>query len=136
VPPADCCAPQPLRLAPVEGKVLINAQITDRYHTRAASSTIQGIRAAVGKVDGAHALVGGQTAINYDIQQASRHDRNLIIPIVLVVIFVSLAEIGFAVAFSVLLDTIVVRSILVPARSHDIGRRIWWRPSTLARGAE
>ncbi|MDT4945087.1 MAG: putative drug exporter of the superfamily [Pseudonocardiales bacterium] len=248
-PPAAGCAPQQLRLGAVDGKVLINAQITDRYDTRAASTTIQGIRAAVGTVEGAHALVGGQTAINYDIQQASRHDRNLIIPIVLVVIFVvlalllraliapllliatvvlsftatlgvsavvfnhlfhfadadpsfplfafiflvalgidyniflmtrvreetlkygtrdgvlrglavtggvitsagvvlaatftvlgvlplvSLAEIGFAVAFGVLLDTIVVRSILVPALSHDIGRRIWW-PSTLARGAE
>ncbi len=40
------------------------------------------------------------------------------------------AQIGFVVAFGVLLDTIVVRSILVPALSYDIGRRIWW-PSTL-----
>jgi RND superfamily putative drug exporter len=35
----------------------------------------------------------------------------------------------------VLLDTILVRSILVPALSHDIGRRIWW-PSRLASAAE
>ncbi|MFF0815148.1 MMPL family transporter [Rhodococcus sp. NPDC003318] len=46
---------------------------------------------------------------------------------------VFLAEVGFAVAFGVLLDTIVVRSILVPALAHDIGRRIWW-PSELSRG--
>lgn len=45
---------------------------------------------------------------------------------------VFLAEVGFAVAFGVLLDTIVVRSILVPALAHDIGRAIWW-PSALAR---
>jgi len=48
---------------------------------------------------------------------------------------VFLAELGFAVAFGVLLDTIVVRSILVPALSHDIGKRIWW-PSKLAQGAD
>jgi RND superfamily putative drug exporter len=40
---------------------------------------------------------------------------------------------GVAVAVGVLLDTIVVRSLLVPALAHDIGNPIWW-PSRLARG--
>jgi putative drug exporter of the RND superfamily len=44
---------------------------------------------------------------------------------------VALAEIAFAVAFGVLLDTLVVRSILVPALVHIIGPKIWW-PSKLA----
>ncbi len=42
-----------------------------------------------------------------------------------------LAQIAFLVAFGVLLDTIVVRSILVPALTLHIGPRIWW-PSKLA----
>ncbi len=41
-----------------------------------------------------------------------------------------LAQIAFIVAFGVLLDTIVVRSLLVPALSYDIGPAIWW-PSRL-----
>src|SRR5262249_49089282 len=39
-------------------------------------------------------------------------------------------EIGFAVAFGILLDTIVVRSVLVTALNLDVGRWMWW-PSRL-----
>jgi RND superfamily putative drug exporter len=44
-----------------------------------------------------------------------------------------LVQISFIVAFGVLVDTILVRSLLVPALSHDVGRFIWW-PSKLGRG--
>ncbi|MFJ5834688.1 MMPL family transporter [Streptomyces sp. NPDC093089] len=43
-----------------------------------------------------------------------------------------LVQIAFIVAFGVLLDTLVVRSLLVPALVIDIGPRAWW-PSALAR---
>ena len=45
---------------------------------------------------------------------------------------VALTQIGITVAFGVLLDTFVVRSILVPALTFDLSDRIWW-PSRLAR---
>ncbi|WP_411284396.1 MMPL family transporter [Lapillicoccus sp.] len=43
-----------------------------------------------------------------------------------------LVQIAFIVAFGVLLDTIVVRSLLVPALAHDLGDLVWW-PSRLWR---
>lgn len=54
--------------------------------------------------------------------------------VVLAVTFASLAvvpilflvEIAFIVAFGVLLDTIIVRSLIVPALTYDIGKYIWW----------
>ena len=212
-------------------------------------ATTGALREAVAKVIGAGALVGGTAGAQYDVQQASRHDRRVIIPIVLVVItlilalllrsllapllligtvvlsfgatlgvcaivfnhvfkfagadssfplfafvflvavgidyniflmtrvreesmkegtrdgtlhalavtgavitsagvvlaatfsvlgilpLVFLAEIGFAVAFGVLLDTIIVRSLLVPALVHRMGKVVWW-PSRLARDPE
>jgi putative drug exporter of the RND superfamily len=47
-----------------------------------------------------------------------------------------LAQIAFIVAFGVLLDTFVVRSLLVPALSYDIGRAIWWPSKLWRNGAE
>ncbi|NUV76272.1 MMPL family transporter [Streptomyces fungicidicus] len=46
-----------------------------------------------------------------------------------------LAQIAFIVAFGVLLDTLVVRSLLVPALVRDIGPASWW-PGALSRRAE
>jgi RND superfamily putative drug exporter len=248
-PPAGAtsgCAPPALQVTPRDGDTLINATLTASYDTPTAYQTIKDIRSSVDTIDGADALVGGQSAVNLDVQDASRHDRNLIIPLVLLVILivlglvlraliapliliatvvlsftaalgvsaiafnhifhfknadpafplfafvflvalgidyniflmtrvreealqygtrqgiirglavtggvitsagivlaatfvvlgvlpiVFLAEIGFTVAFGVLLDTVVVRSILVPALSYDIGKKIWW-PSKLSK---
>lgn len=46
-----------------------------------------------------------------------------------------LAQLAFIVAFGVLLDTFLVRSLLIPALTYDIGKKIWW-PGKLARGRD
>ncbi|RVW02507.1 MMPL family transporter [Rhodococcus spongiicola] len=243
------CPPAALNVDPIDGRTVINAELADSYDSPEALQTVQRLRDTLHALPGADALVGGTSAATLDVQIASVHDRNLIIPIVLVVIFVVLAlllralltpliliatvvlsfaatlgvsglfftyvfnfpgadqsfplyafvflvalgidyniflmtrvreetqtrgtragvlrgltvtggvitsagivlaatfavlgvlplvflaQIGFAVAFGVLLDTIVVRSVLVPALSHDIGKPIWW-PSRLARAQD
>ena len=229
----------------VAGHAFLEATLTSKPDSQAGYATIDRVRAAVRAVPGADAKVGGNTAVNLDVERASAHDRNLIIPLILVVVFVilglllraiiaplmliatvvlsfaaalgvsslffnhvfdftgadtsfplfvfvflvalgidyniflmtrvreetkrhdarrgaliglaatggvitsagavlagtfaalgtlpvtALAEIGFAVAFGVLLDTIIVRSVLVTALTLDIGRHMWW-PSALA----
>jgi RND superfamily putative drug exporter len=244
------CAPPQYQVPTRDGKTLVDATLTSGYDSGAAYDSVNEIRDAVGKISGADALVGGQSAVNVDIQTASHHDNNLIIPIVLAVILVVLAivlralvvpliligtvvlsfaaslgvsavvfnhvfhfanadpgfplfafvflvalgidyniflmtrvreeavehgtrqglirgltvtggvitsaglvlaatftvlgvlpivafaEVGFTVAFGVLLDTIVVRSILVPALGHEIGKKIWWPSRLAAAGAD
>jgi RND superfamily putative drug exporter len=48
---------------------------------------------------------------------------------------VALTEIGFTIAVGVLIDTLLVRSLLVPALVLEIGDRVWL-PSSLARPAK
>jgi RND superfamily putative drug exporter len=52
---------------------------------------------------------------------------------------VALTQIGITVALGVLLDTFVVRSLLVPAATFSLGERTWWptrmRRATRAAGS-
>jgi RND superfamily putative drug exporter len=233
----------------VEGLAAIDITFQAVEESSKQQTFIEDLRDNVREVDGAEALVGGNAAANYDVQQSSRRDRVVIIPIILVVItlilmlllrsilapimllatvvlsfgaalgasayvfnylfdfpgadssfplfafvflvalgidyniflmtrvreesiklgthegvikalavtggvitsagivlaatfavlgvlpLVFLAQLGFAVAFGVLLDTLLVRSVLVPALSLEFGKKIWW-PSKLAKQAD
>ena len=228
------------------GYAYLEGTLTAPPDSQAAYDTIDRVRSAVHALPGANAEAGGVTAVNLDVKRAVAHDRNLIIPLILVVVFIVLAlllraligplvligtvvlsfaaalgvsafffnhvfgfggadtsfplfvfvflvalgidyniflmtrvreeaikrdarhgaivglaatggvitsagfvlagtfavlatipstqltEIGFAVAFGILLDTIVVRSVLVTALNLDLGRWMWW-PSRLSR---
>lgn len=74
----------------VEGKVLLNAILEIPADSSEAKRLIPTIRDEVKKVDGS-ALIGGQTAIGFDIDQSSRRDNQVIIPIVLLLIAIILA---------------------------------------------
>ncbi|MEU4730592.1 MMPL family transporter [Streptomyces sp. NPDC023588] len=235
--------------APGTGRVRIDATLEDAADSDAAKETVGRLRAAVHAVPQARALVGGYTAQQYDTQRTAQQDRDLIVPVVLVIILAILvlllrsfpvplllvatvalnylatlgvaalvfrhafgfsgtdasvplygfvflvalgvdyniflmsrvreesllhgpregvlrgltatggvitsagvvlaatfaaliviplaflAQIAFIVAFGVLLDTLLVRSVLVPALVLDIGPRAWW-PGSLSRAAD
>jgi putative drug exporter of the RND superfamily len=78
----------------------------------AAMSTVDRVRAAIHQVPDADALAGGQSAILHDTAQANEHDRNLIIPLVLVVVFLILAGLLRSLVAPVLLVGTVVLSFL------------------------
>ncbi|MFF5991178.1 MMPL family transporter [Prauserella flavalba] len=75
-------------------------------------ATLVDVRDAVHAVPGADALAGGQAALLYDTAQANTHDRNLIIPLVLVVVFCILAVLLRALLAPLVLIATVVLSFL------------------------
>jgi RND superfamily putative drug exporter len=72
-------------------------------------------------------IVTGGVITSAGVVLAATFSALAVLPLVILV------ELGVAVAVGVLLDTIIVRSLLVPALAHDIGDPIWW-PSRLSRG--
>jgi RND superfamily putative drug exporter len=94
----------------VNGLVQLNATLADPADGEAAIGTVQRLRAAVHAVEGADALVGGATAIQSDVQETSRRDQAVIIPIVLAVILVILILLLRSLVAPVLLVATVVLS--------------------------
>lgn len=94
----------------VDGRVLVQAVLTDPADSPQAIDTVQRIRDQVHAPPDAGALVGGSTAIQADSIATSEHDRAEVIPIVLVVILLVLMLLLRAVVAPVLLVATVVLS--------------------------
>jgi putative drug exporter of the RND superfamily len=92
------------------GYAYLQGTLTSPPDSQAAYATIDRVRSAVHAVPGAHALTGGTTAISLDVARASAHDRNLIIPLILVVVFVILGLLLRAVVAPLILIATVVLS--------------------------
>ncbi|MGC5165580.1 MMPL family transporter [Luteimicrobium sp. DT211] len=93
----------------VDGDVLLEATLSDPADSDAAEDVVRSLRADLAAVDDG-ILVGGVTAVAVDSNDASIHDRNTIIPIVLVVILLILVLLLRAVLAPVLLVLSVVLS--------------------------
>jgi putative drug exporter of the RND superfamily len=74
----------------VQGRVMVEATLSMPADTPAAQDAVVALRDRLDSVS-PDVLVGGQTAIQVDTIQTSTHDRNLIVPAILLVIFVVLA---------------------------------------------
>jgi RND superfamily putative drug exporter len=94
----------------VAGHDYLEATLTSAPDSQAAYATIDRARAAAHAVPGADAIVGGNTAVNLDVQRAAAHDRNLIIPIILLVVFVILTLLLRALVAPIMLMATVVLS--------------------------
>ncbi|MGD0602853.1 MAG: MMPL family transporter [Streptosporangiaceae bacterium] len=92
------------------GHAYLQGTLTSAPDSQTAFTTIDQVRAAVHAVPGANALVGGNTAVNLDINRASAHDRMVIIPVILVVVFLILGLLLRALIAPIMLIATVVLS--------------------------
>ena len=92
------------------GHAYVEATLTSPPDSQAAYATIDRARDAVHAIPGADALVGGNTAINLDVERAAAHDRTVIIPIILAVVLVILMLLLRALVAPIMLVATVVLS--------------------------
>jgi RND superfamily putative drug exporter len=98
--------------APVtrDGLTYFEGTLTSGTDSQASFATVDRLRSRVHAIAGADGLVGGGSAINLDTQRASRHDRDLVVPFVLVVVFIILTVVLRALVAPLLLVGTVVLS--------------------------
>jgi RND superfamily putative drug exporter len=93
-----------------DGLAYLEGTLTSSADSQAGFDTVDRLRSAVHAIPGAEAKVGGGSAVNLDIQRATRHDRNLVVPLVLLVVLIVLGLVLRAVVSPLLLVATVVLS--------------------------
>jgi putative drug exporter of the RND superfamily len=93
-----------------DGYVYLEGTLTSSADSQAGFDTVDRLRDRVHAIPGADAKVGGGSAVNLDIQRATRHDTNLVVPLVLLVVLVILALVLRAIVAPLLLVATVVLS--------------------------
>ena len=98
------------KLMGADGLVLLQGTLAVPPDSRAAYTVVGQARAAVHTIPGADAKVGGSTAINADVQHYAIRDRNVIIPLILVVVLIILGLLLRAVVAPLILIGTVILS--------------------------
>jgi putative drug exporter of the RND superfamily len=93
-----------------DGYAYLEGTLTSASDSQASYDLVDRLRSTVHAIPGADAKVGGGSAVNLDIQRASRHDTNLVVPLVLVVVLIILAVLLRAIISPLLLVATVVLS--------------------------
>jgi putative drug exporter of the RND superfamily len=93
-----------------DGYAYLEGTLTSAPDSQASYDTVDRLRGAVHAIPNAQGKVGGGSAVNLDIQRATRHDRNLVVPLVLAVVLVILGVLLRAVVAPLLLVATVVLS--------------------------
>ncbi|HCU95304.1 MAG TPA: hypothetical protein DHU96_22370 [Actinobacteria bacterium] len=93
-----------------DGLVYLQGTLASKPDSPAAYATVNRVRAAVHAVPGANAKVGGRTAITADVEHYANRDRNLIIPLVLLMVLIILGLLLRSVVAAFLLIGTVVLS--------------------------
>jgi putative drug exporter of the RND superfamily len=93
-----------------DGYAYVEGTLTSAADSQVSFATVDRLRSSVHAIPGADAKVGGGSAVNLDIQRASSHDRNLVVPLVLAVVLVILGLVLRALVAPLLLVATVVLS--------------------------
>jgi putative drug exporter of the RND superfamily len=93
-----------------DGYAYPEGTLTSAPDSQAGYATVDRLRDRVHGIPGADAKVGGGSAVNLDVQRATRHNRNLVVPLVLVVVLIILGLVLRAIVSPLLLVATVVLS--------------------------